>query len=470
MNARKHAAVIGGSIAGLWAARVLSDHFERVTVIDRDHFPEAPEARRGVPQGRQVHVLLVRGQQILDQLFPGITAELEADGVSMIRWTEDTYSYGTNGKWSAPFPFGYRTMACSRILLEWHIRRRLAQDPKIRFVEGRQVTGLLTTADNAQVTGVQMSATGAERASVGEETLEADLVVDASGRESRAPDWLTALGYAAPEEVVLDSHVGYATRFYQPTPDFQARWKSLLIQSRNGNTARSGLIYPIENGQWMALLVGVNVELPADDESYLEFARNLPQPDFYDAIKDAEALSPVYRYQRTANQRRHYEALERLPESFILMGDAVCAFNPVFGQGMSVSGMEAVMLDEELKREEDAGFAQRFQKRVGKIIAAPWQLATSEDARNLKPGETVNLGTRLLRFYMDHLLGMVSTDPQVGRAFFDVMHLVKPPTVLFSPGVALKVFGSMLTNRHPLMPPASQQKARSASEQRQSLT
>lgn len=456
MNARKHATVIGGSIAGLWAARVLSDHFEQVTVIDRDHFPETPEARKGVPQGRQVHVLLVRGQQIMDQLFPGITAELEADGVTMLRWTEDTYSYGTNGKWSAPFPFGYRTMACSRILLEWHIRRRLAQYSNVRFLEGRQVVGLLTNPDQTQVTGVRLNATGAERASVGEETLAADLVVDASGRESHAPEWLTALGYTAPEEVVLDSHVGYATRFYQPPAGFQARWKSLLIQSRSGNTSRSGLIYPIENGQWMALMVGVNVELPADDDAYLDFARNLPQPDMLNALKASEPLSPVYRYQRTANQRRHYEALDRLPESFILMGDAVCAFNPVFGQGMSVSAIEALMLGDELKRGENAGFAARFQKNVGKIVATPWQLATSEDARNLKPGETVSLGTRLLRFYMDHLLGLVSGDPQVGRAFFDVMHLIKPPTVLFAPPVALKVFRSMLTKRQPLLPTAPQ--------------
>lgn len=452
MSARKHAAVIGGSIAGLWAARVLSDHFEQVTVIDRDHFPATPEARRGVPQGRQVHVLLVRGQQILDQLFPGITAELKADGVSMIRWTEETYTYGTNGKWGLPTPFGYETMACSRNLMEWHIRRRLAQNPKIRFVEGRQVVGLLTNADQTQVTGVRMSATGAERASVGEETLDADLVVDASGRESRAPEWLTALGYTAPEEMVIDSHVGYATRFYQPDEDFHAPWKLMLIQARSGNTSRSGMIYPIEHGQWTALMVGVNVELPADDEAYLEFARSLPQPQIYDALKHAEPLTPIFRYQRTANQIRHYAALERMPESFILVGDAVCAFNPVFGQGMSVSAMEALLLDKELRRGEDMGFARRFQKKVGKLIAPPWQLATSEDARNLKPGETVSIGTRLLKFYMDHLLGLISDDPHVGKAFLDVMHLMKHPVSLFTPSVAVKVLRSMLTKRQPLLP------------------
>jgi 2-polyprenyl-6-methoxyphenol hydroxylase-like FAD-dependent oxidoreductase len=463
MTLRSHAAVIGGSIAGLWAARILADHFEHVTVIDRDHFPANPEARRGVPQGRQVHVLLVRGQQILDQLFPGIRADIQAEGVDMIRWTQDTRSFGTNGIWSGVFDFGYETMGCSRLLLEWHMRRRLLQNPKITFVEGRQVTGLVATADQTRVTGVKLEATGAERASVGVETLDADLIVDASGRESHAPEWLQALGYSKPEEIVVDAHVGYATRFYQKPESLDVPWKSLLVQSRSGNVARSSLIYPIEHDQWMALMVGTNVELPAENDDYLEFARTLPVPDTYNAIKDAQPLSPIYRYQRTANQRRRYDALSRLPDGFILIGDAVCAFNPVFGQGMTVSGMEALLLDEELKRGGDssAGFALRFQQRVGRLIAGPWQLATSEDARNVKAGERVSLSTRLLKVYFDHLLGMIGRDPQLGQAFFDVMHLIKPPTTLFYPRVAVKVIRSMLTTRKPLEPAKPPQLAES---------
>ncbi len=459
MNRREQAVVIGGSITGLWAARVLADHFDQVTVIDRDHFPDNPEARRGVPQGRQVHVLLMRGQQILDQLFPGLEADLAADGVTSIRWTEETASYGTNGQWSIPFPFGYRTLACSRLLLEWHMRRRLLKHPKIRFVEGRQVTGLLTDEAKTRVTGVCLQAIGGERASVGEETLTADLIVDASGRESRAPDWLPALGYAAPEETVIDSHVGYATRWYQPPEQRQTRWKSLMVQSRDGNTARSGLIYPIERDQWMVLMVGVRVDLPADNDAYLDFARGLPVPDVYDAIKDAQPLTPIYRYQRTANQMRRYGALKRLPDAFVLMGDAVCAFNPVFGQGMTVGAMEAMLLDQALRRGDDqpVGFALRFQQHIAKLISAPWLLATSEDARNREAGEKLALTTRLLKLYTDHLLSMVGSDPEMGRAFFDVMHLLKPPTTLFAPQVAIKVLRSILTVREPLKPQPTRQ-------------
>jgi 2-polyprenyl-6-methoxyphenol hydroxylase-like FAD-dependent oxidoreductase len=338
----------------------------------------------------------------------------------------------------------------------------LRQNPKIAFLEGRVVSGLLTDATRSQVTGVRVEAVGAERASVGEAALNADLVVDCSGRESRAPEWLKALGYDAPEEIVIDSHVGYATRFYQPSESLDLSWKTLLIQSRDGNTSRSALIYPIEHNQWMALMVAVNVPLPDTDESYLEFARSLPVPDAYDAIREAQPLSSVYRYQRTANQLRRYGSLARLPESFILIGDAVCAFNPVFGQGMSVSAMEALLLDQELRRGQDTGFALRFQKKVARLIAAPWQLATSEDARNLKAGETVGLGTRLLSLYMGHLLAMVGTDEQVGRAFFDVMHLLRHPATLFAPRVAVKILRSMLTTREPLKPrPAPQPVAES---------
>jgi 2-polyprenyl-6-methoxyphenol hydroxylase-like FAD-dependent oxidoreductase len=456
MGARKHAIVIGGSIAGLWVARVLADHFEQVTIIDRDHFPAAPEARKGAPQGRQLHVLLMRGQQILDQLFPGISAELTADGVSTIRWAEDTRSYGVNGVWSTPFHYGYETMSVSRILLEWHMRRRLLQNPRIHLVEGRQVTALLTDGSHARARGIRMEATGAARASTEAETLDADLIIDASGRESRAPEWLKSFGYNAPQETVIDSHIGYATRTYQPPPGVDVPWKALLVQSRNGNVAKSGLIYPIENGRWMIVMVSTNTDLPSDDEAYLDFARSLPVPNVYDAIKDAAPLTPIYRYQRTANQRRYYGALAKMPEQFVVMGDAVCAFNPVFGQGMSVSAMEAVRLGEALKHGDDArdGFSTRFQKDIENIISPAWQLATSEDARNLKAGESVGLGTRLLKLYMDHLLGMVATDHQIGRAFFDVMHLLKPPVTLFAPAVARKIFRSMLTTREPLKPKA----------------
>jgi flavin-dependent dehydrogenase len=343
-------------------------------------------------------------------------------------------------------------MGVSRILLEWHMHKHLLQNERIRFVEGRQVTELLADESRSRVMGVRVEATGAARASTEAETITADLVVDASGRESRAPEWLKALGYDAPEETVIDSHVGYATRYYQPAPDVKVDWKSLLVQSRNGNVAKSGLIYPIENGQWTTVMVATNSDLPADDSAYLEFARSLPVSNVYDAIKDATPLTPIYRYQRTANQRRYYAALTRMPEAFVLVGDAVCAFNPVFGQGMSVSAMEALRLGEELKRNSDAGLAGRFQKGIEKIITPAWQLATSEDARNLKAGESVGLGVRLLKVYMDHLLGMVATDHQIGRAFFAVMHLLKPPTTLFAPAVAVKIFRSMLRTREPLKP------------------
>ena len=236
-----------------------------------------------------------------------------------------------------------------------------------------------------------------------------------------------------------------------------AQWKALNVQTRTGNTAYSGLIYPIEHHQWMALMVSVNAPLPDTDEAFLEHARNLPVSSVYDAIKDATPISPIYRYQRTANQMRRYENLERLPDGFILIGDAVCAFNPVFGQGMSVSAMEAIMLDKELRTQSDvAGFSLRFQKEAAKLIAGPWQLATSEDARNLKEGEKVSLATQMFKVYMDHLFTLLATDPKVGKAFFDVFHLLKPPTSLFAPAVAVKVLRHMLTTRPPAKSPAPQ--------------
>jgi 2-polyprenyl-6-methoxyphenol hydroxylase-like FAD-dependent oxidoreductase len=471
MNARNHAAVIGGSIAGLWTARVLADHFDRVTVIDRDHFPDSAEARKGAPQGRQIHVLLVRGQQILDQLFPSLYADMQAEGVSMIHWNEETANYSAKGHWSPRIDYGYQTMACSRLLLEWHMRKLLLQNPKIRFVEGRVVSGVLTNDAKTQITGVQMEAVGAERASVGTETLDADLVVDCSGRESHTPEWLTALGYAAPEETVIDAHVGYATRWYERPNTFHGNWKTILVQQRMGIVSHSSMVYPIENGQWMALMATTNAPPPDTDEAFLEHARSLPIPDVYDALKDAKPISPIYRYQRTANQFRHYETLERLPDGLILIGDAVCAFNPVFGQGMTVSAMEALLLDKQLRAKSDTpGFALRFQKQVGKLIAGPWQLATSEDARNRKKGEKISVITRLFKVYMDHLLVLQSTDLMIGKAFLDVFHLIKTPSSLFAPAVALKVVRHMLTTPLPPKTPTPQAPLPEPVEEKESVS
>lgn len=221
----QHAVVIGGSMAGLLAARVLLNHFGRVTVLERDRIPDQPRPRSGVPQSHHVHILLTQGQRILEQLFPGLEAELEAAGAPQVNWTYDLRWFSIWG-WSYQTSSDLNTHPCSRILLEWLIHRRLEQYDHLKFLTSTQAIGLVMNAQNTIVTGVQI------QTEQGLDTLKADLVVDASGRNSALPKWLTQLGYAAPTQTMINSFLGYSSRWYQIPEGWEAPWKVMLIHTK----------------------------------------------------------------------------------------------------------------------------------------------------------------------------------------------------------------------------------------------
>lgn len=442
-NARRHALVIGGSIAGLLAARVLADHFAQVTIVERDQFPARPEPRKGVPQARHVHILLRRGELILERLFPGITAELTSCEVPLVDWTNDVLWLSAYG-WMPRFK-GMCIPASSRDLLEWHIRRRLAAVPNVRWIERTDVTGLLADQSRTRVTGVRVR--NRDRAS--ESNLDADLVVDASGRTSRAPQWLEALGHPAPRETVINSQLGYSSRIYQPPRDFAADWKVLLVRSSPALSTRGGGVYPIEGGRWMVTLAGARRDYPPTDEAgFIEFARSLPSLSLYDAIRDAQPLTDIGGYQRTENRLRHYEAMARRPENFVLLGDAVCGFNPVYGQGMSVAAMGAEMLDACLRVQRPSdltGLAARFQQRLAKLNQTPWLLATAEDSRVLGADVVpVSPARKLVRRYTDRVSRATTQDVEICRVFMNVAHLLVLPSALFAPRIAVRALTARL--------------------------
>ena len=222
------------------------------------------------------------------------------------------------------------------------MRRRLAALPQIEFLPGCEVTGLAGNKDGTAVSGVTVrsrSQTGTE------DRIEADLVAVASGRNSRMPQWLEALGYPAPQETVVNALLGYATRMYRRPAGFEADWKGMFIQAAPPERTRGGVILPIEDGRWMVTLGGGGGDYPpTDDQGFLEFARNLVTPKLYDAIQQAEALSPITGYRATENRLRHYERLSSFPENCIVVGDAACCFNPVYGQGMTTAALGAMLL------------------------------------------------------------------------------------------------------------------------------
>jgi len=436
----QQAMVIGGSVAGLLAARALANHFERVTIIERDHLPDSPAIRGGVPQAHHLHVLLARGHAILESFFPGLDAELEAAGAPLIEWGHDTSGLGRGG-WMPHFHSGIKTRSVSRALLEWHIRARLKRDYLVEFLPETQVNKLIASDDQKTIIGLDVQARGGKRE---QQRVLGDLIVDTSGRTSRTPEWLQELGYDAPDETHVNSFLGYSTRWYKKPSILQANQKGVIIGNLPPDGLRAGGLWEVEGDRIVVTLVGINRDYPPTDEAgFMEFARSLPASTIFEVIQDAEPISEIYGYQRTANRLRHYERLSRWPEHFVVLGDAACAFNPVYGQGMTTGAMGAVELDGCLREQDGdlSGLGARFQKRLAKATSIPWLMATGEDLRYpATEGKRPGFVTRLVQKYIDQVQVLTVYNTNAARAFFQVTNLVKPPTALFHPRIMSSVF------------------------------
>jgi 2-polyprenyl-6-methoxyphenol hydroxylase-like FAD-dependent oxidoreductase len=439
-NRRQGAVVVGGSMAGLLAARVLSDHFTNVTVFERDRLPESFEPRRSVPQGRHVHGLLARGQAILLELFPGIVEDLVADGAVVGDISLDTRWYQYGG-YKARFDSGRRGLLMSRPLMEGHIRKRVLALPNVRLVQECDVLGL-TAVDRGHVTGVtvQRRTDGAAT-----EMMPSDLVVDAAGIGTHAARWLEVLGYARAPEQEIRIGVGYTTRLYRRRPEDLPGAKCAIIAPTPPDERRLGVLFPIEGDRWMVTLGGwLGDHAPADEAGFLEFARSLPAPDIHAVIEKAEPVSEFAVHKFPSNLRRNYEKLARVPEGYVVVGDALCSFNPIYGQGMTTSALEAKVLDGSLRagRDDLVGLPRRFYREVAKVIDIPWKLAAGADFAY--PGvEGVKApGTDFINWYVGHAQRAVIHDRYVFAAFLDVMNLMKPPTSLFDPRIVWRVLRS----------------------------
>ena len=442
-----HALVIGGSMGGLLAARVLSDYFERVTIVDRDTFPTTPDHRKGVPQSYHAHALLAAGQSIIGRLFPGIMDDLRADGALSKSNVVSVVFVTPAGRLPALRQPG-EFLAFSRYLLEWHVRDRLSQQPGIHIISNIAVTDLLSTPDHTRVIGVQTRERGQADST---DVLHADLVVDASGRNSHIAQWLVELGYEAPVEESINSGLGYASRFYARPEAFPSEWQGLIINGRPPANPRAGLILPVDNGRWHVSLGGFAGHYPpTDEEGFLQWARDLPDPSIYEALRIAQPLTPIRGYRTPENQLRHFEHLQRWPAGLIVTGDAVCGFNPIYGQGMTVSALDALTLNmclQEQQRVPRANFEQHFQQELAKTVANAWLVATSEDLR--WPGVTLR-GARpaptlaLLHRYMDLVLYSAVEDRQITQAYLSVITMINPPRSLAAPQLVVRVFANAL--------------------------
>jgi 2-polyprenyl-6-methoxyphenol hydroxylase-like FAD-dependent oxidoreductase len=444
---RERAIVIGGSMAGLAAARVLSDHYGEVVVFERDRFQGIGDPRRGVPHGRHAHGLLARGRQILEDYFPGLFQEAIRAGGLRIDAMRDAYWWFEGGE-HARRRSGIEGLSLSRPLLEGLMRERVRRIPNIRFMDDCPVQGLVATPDNGRVAGVK-TCDGA---------LWANLTVDATGRGSRSPVWLEAMGYGGLKEERIEVDINYVTRRFRRFPH-ELNGALLAAIAATPQNRRGGVMAALEGDKWVVTLYARGGgRVPTELASFIDFAQALPTARIHEVVSRAEPIGESQTFRFPASVRRRYDSMERFPEGYLVLGDAVSSFNPVYAQGMTVACLEARELDRTLQAGSGEQLARRFFTRIAKIIDTPWSIAAGNDLRMSGVAGSQPLTGRFLNWYIAKLHAGARKDASLGMAFQKVANLIASPQSLFRPDVMARVTSAALMHR-PVMPSAATARA-----------
>lgn len=425
---RKHAIVIGGSMGGLVAARALADHFERVTLLDRDTFPEVGQQRRGVPQGVHTHGLLASGRQVLENLFPGISNELIAHGAPAGDALADSRWF-FEGACLCRCASGIKGLLLSRPLLEGTVRRRLLEISNVKAIEKTVVEGITASSDNRRVTGVRLQ---------GGEIVPADLVIDASGRGSHSPAWLESMGFPKPQEEKVEVAIAYTTRLFHRRAD-HLNGDTAVIIPPTPEGKRSGVMLGQEGERWTVTLVGYFGRVaPSDLEGFIAYAKTLPAPYIHEVVSTAEPIGDASSARFPYSIRRRYDKLRSFPEGYLVFGDALCSFNPIYGQGMSVAAQQSEALRHCLAG-GDQDLALRFFARASKVVDIPWSIAVGSDLRIPETIGPRNAGVSFVNWYIGKLHKAAHADPQASLAFLKVASLLAPPPSIMHPRIAMRV-------------------------------
>lgn len=443
----EHAVVIGGSMAGLLTARVLSDYFQRVTIFEADTPPDSAVPRKGVPQGNHIHTLLSGGSAVVRKYFPDIHDDLIAAGAD---YGDPTLKWRTfmGGRWTPRIASGMESYVMSRPLLEATVRKHTLSIPNIKLCVASPVSGYThSTRDadgagstgndkNTIVTGVTLEANG--------ETIEADFVVDVSGRNSKASKWIEKMGFTPPPRSNIGIDVGYTTFEVVEPPGYKRDWNMLYtIQQSIPRDTRGGGILCIEDKRWLVSAQGYHKDYaPTDWPGFLAFFKAHPFPDIYETIKDMQPVGEAKEYRYAAYLRRHYEQLKDFPRGLLVLGDAMCSLNPVFGQGMTVASKEVELLDNCLQQCVKSGslenIAQPFFKDAAKIINAAWDGITVEDFRYPQTRGERPKAYGFSKWLSQKFWALSAIDEEFAVAFNKALQLVEPPESLLKPKYLLK--------------------------------
>ena len=424
-GARNHAVVLGGSIAGLLAARVLADHYAHVTIVERDRLA-AQRQRRGVPQGHHAHGLLPRGALVLEELLPGFAADVAAaggyvgDALADARWHLGSGSLARGRS-------GLRVIAASRPLIEGTIRARVTSLPNVTILDGYDIVGLGRTPDNRRVISARVTSVLGD----GSQILPADLVIDATGRGSRMPRWLIELGYAPPRQDRVNLGLTYTSRVFD-VPQETLGADLAIVTSRSPDGGRIGaVVQRIEGGpaRVVVSLSGILGERPpADLDDFIRFTKLLHAPDTHDLVDAGEPVGGAFTFRVPSYTRRRYEELTDFPAGVLVMGDAACIFSPTFAQGMTTAALGASVLGQHLREgEPDAG---RFFRALAEVLDPAWAMAAGGDLAI--PGVTGAEAPPppLTPQYLADLRQAATKDPALAAAMLRVSALIDPPLEL----------------------------------------
>lgn len=416
--------IVGASMAGLLAARVCADHFNQVLILEKDKLPDSPIPRKGIPQDQQLHLLLSKGNQIISNLFPGIHHDLVAEGAIagdlglLMQWYSD-------GGFRPQCSTGQETILMSRPLLEHTIRKRLLQRKNIRIKEQTRVFAY--QQEQGRAYGLKTS----------EGEMEADLFIDtcgvASGLQAALEDWK----YPLPRVEEVQVNVKYTSCLFDRPADF----KGLInINSDAPKNSKHGTIQAIEGDKMIVMVQGREQDqVPKDIDSLKQYTKQLEHPLIYETIRQLNPIGTLSHYHIPKVRWVHYEELDRFPAGLLVLGDAICRLNPVYGQGMSSAALQAEVLQEVLQKGIRQDSWKRYFRQIAKLLKNPWEVTLAEDFKFAGTQGQAPKIPKVIEKYFAKLSRVMNHDPVLFKAFASVVNLMKPPSSLLSPRLIWRV-------------------------------